>query len=475
VSPDAAGALFEAGEIARAVQGDLVASTPPRPVLGVAIDSRKAGPDCLFVPLAGSKADGHDYLEQALGAGASAALVARRVWSRRGDALRAIACRGGAALVVVEDTLRALQALAAFHLRRLQGLTTIGITGSNGKTTTKELVGAVLGRSRPTAVSPGNLNSETGLPLSCFLVRAGAEIGVFEMAMNHLGEIADLAEIVRPDAALITNIGIAHIGFCGSQEAIAREKKQVFRRFTGREVAFLPATDRFYGFLGEGIRGRVVPFGPGSTRGYEKSEDRGLDGSVIHWEGLRIRLPLVGRHNVSNALAAISVAAEFGVPSAEVREALEAARPLPGRSEIIRGRVTVVSDCYNSSPDSVRELLGLLEAVPRRERRIGVFGSMLELGTETAREHRWLGTAAAAAAFDALCFFGAEAREAYDAARLARPEVPAAWTEDQAALEGWLAIEARDGDLVVLKGSRGVALERALPALLAGRGGGACS
>lgn len=468
-------ALFSVADIAEAVGGESLAGAPSRQVASVSIDSRELAPGSLFVPLAGTRADGHQFIGDALRSGAIAVLVDRRVWSARRVELREVADREGATVVIVEDTLRALQALAGWYLRTMRGLTAIGVTGSNGKTTTKELLGAVLGRRYRTTVSPGNLNSETGLPLSCFRLRPETQVAVFEMAMNHLGEIADLAEIVRPQLGLITNIGVAHIGFCGSQEAIAREKKELFRRFTGREVAFLPREDRYFELLAHDVKGRVVPFGPGSTRGFQGNEDRGLDGSVIHWEGLRIRLPLVGGHNVSNALAAISVAMELGVAAADVRDGLESARPLPGRSEILRGRVTVISDCYNSSPESARELLRMLQALPRSGRRIGVFGSMLELGPETVAAHVRLGEAAAEAGFDALCFFGAEARDAYEAARRSSPGTVSTWAEEHEELGRWLERTVRAGDLVVLKGSRGVALERAIPKLLSDPGVSSCS
>ena len=467
--------LFGLSEVAAAVRGQLELEGASRTLGSVSIDSRTVEPGSLFVPLTGARAEGHDFIEQAMAAGAAASLVSRRFWSSRRGRIHELAVGHAAGIVVVEDTLRALQALAAWHLRRLPGLVTIGITGSNGKTTTKELVGAALGASRGAAISPGNLNSETGLPLSCFMVRPGTRIAVFEMAMNHLGEIADLAEIVRPDFGLVTNIGVAHIGFCGTQEAIAREKKSIFRCFTGREVAFLPAGDRFFEFLARDVKGRIVPFGPGATRGFEKSENRGLDGSVIHWEGLRIRFPLVGRHNVTNALAAISVATELGVSREDVRDALESARPLPGRSEILRGNVTVIADCYNSSPESARELLELLGSLPRSGRRIGVFGSMLELGEESPSEHARLGQAAAAAGFDVLCFFGLDARDAYEVARRTMPSPRVHWTDDHKALAQRLRDEVRQGDLVVLKGSRGVELERVIPVLLPDAEVAACS
>ena len=281
------------------------------------------------------------------------------------------------------------------HLGRLPSVTRVGVTGSNGKTTTKEIIGGILTRHASTAVNEGNLNSEIGLPMACFGVGPRHRYAVLEMGMNRVGEMDILADIVRPDLALITNIGTAHIGLLGSQDAIAAEKKRIFAHFDGRQTGFLPEGERYGAFLAEGVRGKMVVFGPGSTPGFERSESMGLGGTLIHWEGFRIRFPLFGPHNLANALGALSVARELGVPNAEIRDGLEAVAPLFGRSQVINGPVTVIADCYNANPDSMARSLEFLEslalerAAHRRSRRHARAGRAVRAGA------RRPGTAAA--------------------------------------------------------------------------------
>jgi UDP-N-acetylmuramoyl-tripeptide--D-alanyl-D-alanine ligase len=210
----------------------------------------------------------------------------------------------------------------------------------------------------------------------------------------------------------------------------------------------------------------VIPFGSRSTKGFEGSQDLGLDGTLIRWEGLRIRFPLFGAHNLANALAAISVASELGASASAVQEALEATAPLPGRSQLLRGKPTVIQDCYNANPDSMRELLEFVKPLAWEGRKIAVLGSMLELGERTEKEHRSLGAAVARAGFDAVLLFGREMEEAYrEMRRLGYPGL-AEWTADFAALRDRLLALVQPSDLVVIKGSRGVELERLLPELI---------
>ncbi len=432
----------------------------------VVVDSRQAGPGCLFVALPGERTDGHEYLRQAVQAGAACLLVSEAQAARRGAEIAAAAGQGRCAAVAVADTLAALQDLARFHMGRLPAMTRVGITGSNGKTTTKEIIGAILSRGAPTAVNEGNLNSEIGLPLACFAVTPTHRRAVFEMGMNHPGEMEVLADIVRPDLAVITNVGTAHIGLLGSREAIAREKKKIFGNFDGRQTGFLHEQEAFAGLLREGVRGRIVTFGPASTAGYEGSETLGLDGTLIHWEGSRIRFPLFGPHNLANALAAISVAREMGVPAADVRGGIESVTPLFGRSQILRGPVTVLVDCYNANPDSMESALAFVQALPWNGRKVAVLGAMRELGERSAEEHRALAERAAGAGLDWLFLFGeefAEAARGLGGARGGRVR----WFADAEPLAEAAAAAVREGDLVLVKGSRGVALERIVPRLQA--------
>ena len=461
--------LFTVQDAVRAAGGRLLHSHSPEAVVtGVAVDSRRAEEGCLFVALPGERTDGHEFLGQAASAGAAALLVSEQQAGRRGAELAGIAAGRGPAVIVVPDTLKALQDLARYHMGGLTGLTRIGVTGSNGKTTTKEIIGAIISRSIPTAVNQGNLNSEIGLPLACFAVASTHRCAVFEMGMNHRGEMDALTDIVRPDMALITNVGTAHIGLLGSQEEIAREKKRIFALFDGRQTAFLPEDDRFRGFLSEGVRGRIVFFGPRSTRGYRGSESQGLGGTLIHWEEFRIRFPLFGPHNLANALGAISVARELGVPNAEIRDGLEAVAPLFGRSQIIRGPVTVIVDCYNANPDSMDLALFFIADLPWQGRKVVVLGGMRELGDQTAPAHRALGMRLRDSSFDAVFLVGAEMEHAWKALAGSATQARSRWSADADAAGGTLAGFTTAGDIVLLKGSRGLELERLLPLLAPG-------
>jgi UDP-N-acetylmuramoyl-tripeptide--D-alanyl-D-alanine ligase len=461
--------LFAAAQAA-AVAGGRFAVESGKAIERVVIDSRQAGPGALFVPLPGTRTDGHEFLLDALARGAAAVLVERGRWGRMRAVLGPEARKRGAAAVLVASPLRALQGLARFHLRRLPEVLRVGVTGSSGKTTTKELIAAILRREAPTAAAAGNLNSEIGLPLAGFEVGPRHRFAVFEMGINRRGEMDLLAEIARPDRVLITNIGTAHIGPLGSQEGIAREKKRAFSRFNGRQKAFLFEGEPWYRHLARGVRGQVIPFGPKSTPGFEGSEDLGLDGTLIHWEGLRIRFPLFGEHNLANALGAVSVAVDLGASRSSVREALEAAVPLAGRSQLLRGRPTVIQDCYNANPDSMLELLEFVRPLAWPGRKIAVLGSMLELGAASDEAHRRIGGQAARSGFDSILLFGEEMAGAYEELRRVGFSGYAEWTADFEALSEHLRNQARPEDLVVLKGSRGMELERLLPALRAAGG-----
>jgi UDP-N-acetylmuramoyl-tripeptide--D-alanyl-D-alanine ligase len=433
----------------------------------VMVDSRAVTPGALFVALPGERTDGHEFLRQAAEKGAAALLVSNAQALRRRDELAALSSAHGLGIVSVPDTLAALQDLARVHLGRLTSVTRIGVTGSNGKTTTKEIIGSILTRHASTAVNEGNLNSDIGLPIACFGVGARHRYAVLEMGMNRVGEMGILAGIVRPDLALITNIGMAHIGLLGSQDAIAAEKKRIFAHFDGRQAGFLPEGERYRGFLAEGVRGKMVVFGPGSTPGFQRSESMGLGGTLIHWEGFRIRFPLFGPHNLANALGALSVARELGVPNAEIRDGLEAVAPLFGRSQVIHGPVTVIADCYNANPDSMARSLEFFESLPWEGRRIAVLGGMRELGGQSGPAHADLGRRLRETRLDLVFLVGAEMGPAWKSAEGGASMDRLAWETNLDSLDRLLRSLVRPGDIVLLKGSRGLELERLLPGLTA--------
>jgi len=444
-------------------RGTLVADAQVWPLGSVVIDSRKAVPGALFVALPGARTDGHEHVADAVRRGAGCLLIRR---DRQALVAARLASEGpGVAVVAVEDTLAGLQDLAVRHLAGLGRMVRIAVTGSSGKTTTKEVIGSILAQAAPTAVSEGNLNSESGLPLA--LLSAGPEhrYGVFELAIDHPGEMDRLAAILRPELAVITNIGSAHAERLQTRDSIAAEKKKVFSRFEGRETGFVWEEDDYREFLARDVKGNVLAFGERSTRGYRGSVDLGLDGTAIDWEGLRVHFPLFGRHNLANALAAASVATELGIGPGAIRAGLERARPLFGRSQIVRGDFTLMVDCYNSNPESLSMVLGFLSQVSWSGRRIAVLGSMLELGAASEAAHEEAGRRACACRLDRIFLFGEEMRAGEGVCRSLCPERLALWTAEMERLIPAVREELRSGDLVLIKGSRGMALERLLEPL----------
>ncbi|MDR2798338.1 MAG: UDP-N-acetylmuramoyl-tripeptide--D-alanyl-D-alanine ligase [Treponema sp.] len=433
----------------------------------VCIDSRQVVPGALFVALIGTVQDGHRYVGAAFAAGAMAAMVARSRFEDPALDLVHQTQKAQGLLLVVEDTLRGLQQAAACYLAQFPNLLRIGITGSSGKTTTKEIAGAIIGREQSVVMNQGNLNSETGLPLSVFKVRSHHQVGIFEMGMNRAGEIGELAQVLKPHIALITNIGSAHIGLLGSKQAIAQEKKGIFSAFSGNERALIPEDDPYRDFLAEGIKGTVCFYGPQLFSELTDLHDRGLEGIDLRWEDMPVHCHLSGKHNIRNLLAALTIAREAKVSSKAIQRGLESVQPLFGRSEILRGPVTVIRDCYNANPESMQEAIGFCDSLDWQGRRIYVIGSMLELGSASLEAHATIGRVLAASKADWICFLGSETRGAVAALEQAlrgagqgeANKVGFYYTDSLSALSQMLADQIQPGDLVLLKGSRACGLE----------------
>ncbi|MDR2740994.1 MAG: UDP-N-acetylmuramoyl-tripeptide--D-alanyl-D-alanine ligase [Treponema sp.] len=465
--------LMEYKTLARATGGELIAFPGAgQGFTSVHIDSRVVRPGSLFVALPGTSVDGHRFVEAAFRAGAGCAMIAR---SRLEDAsldLEKSARKAGASLLVVKDTLAGLQDAAKAYLEGFPGLLRIGCTGSAGKTTTKEIAAAMIGREKEVVMNRGNLNSETGLPLSVFEVRAHHEVGIFEMGMSKPGEIATLSRILNPQIALITMIGTAHIEFFGTREAILNEKMQIFSRFSGTETALIPEDDDFREIMAGNVRGRVVFYGPKTLEEFQKVKDLGLEGTEITWEGISVRFGLPGSHNLRNAMAAAAIARLVPVTSRAIRDGLASVKALFGRSEIIPGPVTVIRDCYNANPESMAEAIGFCDNLDWPGRRVYVIGSMLELGTASAAAHARIGRLLAASGADMVFFFGPETRTSAEAlvsggSGIVR-KIPWFHTDIMDELSGALKGYVRPGDLILLKGSRGCALEQVTGIDLAG-------
>ncbi len=423
---------------------------------GVTIDTRTLADGDLFVPLRGGNVDGHDYLVRAFERGAACAFCARE----RYEPFRG---REPGPLVVVDDVTAALQRLARRYRADWPGLL-LGITGSAGKTTTKDLVAAVLQTAAPTLKTEGNLNNFWGVPLTLMRLRREHRAAVVEMGMSEPGEIAKLAGLAAPNAALITNAGHAHLERFGAVEAVAREKAALAFALREGETLFAGADSAPLLAALAGAKCRIVTYGLAKDADVRPSKVQPLaDGrSRVAVPGFpEFTLPLVGAHQVANALGALAVAREYRVDPAAAVAALEAASPAKGRMESWRvNGATLLVDCYNANPDSTRAALATLASLPGAARRIAVLGDMLELGDGAAKLHRETGAAAAGLEVWSVGAFAEDwakgAKRAGAAARV---------FDDVAAVRTALAEALAPGVAVLVKGSRGAALERVLEGL----------
>ncbi len=423
---------------------------------GYSIDSRTVRSGELFFAVKGEQLDGHDYVVQALERGALAVVVRRDQLARY---------PAGLALIAVDDTLVALQTLAAC-VRRLWGKVVIGVTGSAGKTTTKEILAHLLGRRYRVLKSEGNFNNHFGLPLMILLLESEHEMAVIEMGMSHAGEIAALAEIAQPNTGLVTSVAPVHLGNFNSIADIARAKYELIAALPAGGLAVLNADDEYVSQFGRDFRGRVVTFGLKATADVHAAnvQTRGVSGStfdlVAHGVTQAVELPLMGVHNVYNALAAAAVALERGIAPSEIAAAMPSLQAASKRGQIVDVRgVTVVNDCYNSNPKALNTMVDALASLPA-VRRIVVAGEMLELGPKEEQMHRECGRYMAARKIDRVLGVRGLAAALVDEARKAGVAAEFVATPEEAG--AWLAREAKPGDAVLLKGSRGVKLERAL-------------
>jgi UDP-N-acetylmuramoyl-tripeptide--D-alanyl-D-alanine ligase len=420
------------------------------------IDSRTIGAGQLFFAVKGERLDGHDFVIAALEKGAVAAVV-------RKDQLHRYASHDR--LLAVDDTLVALQTLAT-AVRKLWAKPLVGVTGSAGKTTTKEAIAHVLATRFRVLKSEGNFNNHFGLPLMLLKLEPEHDVAVIEMGMSHAGEIRALAKIAQPEIGVVTNVAPVHLQFFDSIAGIARAKYELIESLPPGGTAILNADDEYVSQFGRDFRGKVVLYGtqPTSAVRAENVQPKGADGSefdvVIANARVHARLPLVGAHNVLNALAAVAVGVERGLKLAEAVDALATLAPPDKRGQVVQlGNITVVNDCYNSNPKALHAMVDALAAMPAR-RRIVVAGEMLELGSAGEDLHRQAGRHMAEKKIDALVGVRGLSQAMVDGA--AEAGVRAQFVATPEAAGEWLAKETRDGDVVLLKASRGVKLEKAL-------------
>ena len=453
-------------EAARAVGGRIAAGDPAAAIDGAAIDSRAVRGGEVFFAFGGAHTDGHRFVPDALARGAAAAIVQED-----------LSAPSSGALIRVGDTFQALHALARF-VRTRTPERLVGITGSAGKTTTKELLAAMLASRFRTHWTPGNLNNLYGFPLSLLNVPDGTQWMVAEMGMSTPGELHQLSLLGRPDAAVFTVVRPVHLEFFGTVAAIAEAKSEILAGLSSGGFIVANADDPEVTRISLRHGARVVWYGLGA----EHAEVRGRhivpepDGAVgsrftleAGGKSAEVRLPLHGLYNVENSVAAAACAWALGLSLEQIAAAVANVKPASGRGVVQQTAAgfLLIDDSYNSNPDAVGKALESAAAFPA-ERRIAILGDMLELGPEGPRFHREAGERAAALGFSPVVGVGELSREIVAGAG---PE--AVWLPDAEAAAEWASGQIRRGDVVLVKGSRGVKLDRVVRRLLGESGEGA--
>jgi UDP-N-acetylmuramoyl-tripeptide--D-alanyl-D-alanine ligase len=457
-----------AGMVAQATGGRLAAGLAEQAFGSVSIDSRTLQEGALFFAIKGERFDGQAFVPEALARGAGGLVVAAPV-----DAPR------DAAVIVVADTTTALQHLGHV-VRRRSGATVVAITGSAGKTTTKEIAARLIAARHPVVRNAGNLNNHIGLPLSLLELRHGARVAVMELGMNHAGEIRTLVGIAEPEVRVWLNVGDAHLGHFGSREAIAAAKAEILDQASPDTVVIANADDPLVMRHAAGSAGRLVTFGedPRAAVRATRIDSRGFEGTSAAVEtpagALDLAIPLAGRGHVMNVLAAIAVALELDVPLGVIPPAIAALAPVArrGTATALANGASLVDDSYNASPSAVQSMLDALGATPVAGRRIAVLGEMLELGEAAYALHEACGRAAAASRVDELVAIGGPAAGGYadGAVAAGMPRQRVHRFVDSASAADAVAALVRSGDLVLVKGSRGTRTDIVADRLLGGRG-----
>ena len=451
----------------------------------VATDSREVVENTLFVPLIGENQNGHKYIPQAIEKKASVVFINNDEYAANKTCYDKLAEENaGIAFICVENTLHALQDAAEAYVASFPNLIKISITGSSGKTTTKELVVSVLREyfgEENIAYTKGNFNSETGLPLSVFQIKGNEKAGIFEMGMNRVNEIGEISKVLKSQYGIITNIGTAHIGLLGSQKNIAEEKRKSFDYIPADGAVFVPADDPYADYCVERVRGKVVKYSkniPASVSGVEFLEDKGLLGCVFSYENQIINFPLIGEYNYQNALAVIALARELKIPAACVKAGLEKMKVVSGRMDSKKislksgKKIMLISDCYNANPDSMGKVIDFCGKLSEKSRKIFVLGDMKELGSDSKSAHEQIAEKIISAEAEVVYLVGEEMKNCYKKLVSENFTGRAFYFADNSD-ENFEDIAEKinevseEGALILLKGSHSMALEK-IENLLAG-------
>lgn len=475
-------------DIVTAVEGELLCGDLEEEITNVSINSREIQPGTLFVPIIGEKVDAHKFISMALQDGAVATFT-----SKHGKENCKEFCQGKA-YIRVEDTLAALQKLGAYY-RSLFSLPVIGITGSVGKTTTKEMIAAALETKKRVLKTAGNMNSQIGLPLMMFQIEPEHEVAVIEMGMSEVGEMERLCAIARPEIAVMTNIGVSHIGQLGSRENIRKEKLNIINQF-GEKDRFEPTLyvqgedDMLCELLQDNVEDvdmdaptrqaithtKVVAFGQKESDDYYAKNIR-TKGEESHFTYVSesgeedVVLSVLGSHNVNNAVVALAVAEQFGIAPCDAKEGLKEYRPIAMRGQTYeKNGITIVDDTYNASPDSMRSGANVLLEMEKVDRRILILADVLELGEVSHKCHYDVGTYVAEVEkqgkkIDMVLTFGEEAKAICEGVKDRTKDIFAQNFSKKEELIAYVKEHVHSGDGILVKGSRGMHMEEVVDAL----------
>lgn len=445
--------VLRAGEIAGVVKGRLVNSSDETEITGVSIDSRSIKPGDMFIALKGESFDGHDFIGAAAAKGAALVITEKKL-----DL--------DIPYILVEDSLKALQAAARYYRGKFS-IPFVAITGSSGKTTTKDMIASVLSQKYEVLKTEGNLNNAIGLPLMLLRLRHSHKIAVLEMGMNSPGEIRLLSDIVRQDIAVISNVGTAHIEYLGSRENILKAKLEILAYFDRGNIAVINGDNDMLAGLSSD-RYDIVRYGlePKNDVYASMITERGEEGTdfTVAFDGVpeTLTVPLPGIHNVYNALSAIAVARLFGINAEEIRKGLMSFKPSKNRMDIMNTPegIKIINDVYNANPESMRAAINALKSYKAEGRRILISGDMLELGDISEKEHFDIGRYAASNGIDIIASIGnfsGAVRKGAEASGIDGKNLYAFPDKETAAPV--LKKILRPGDLVLVKGSRSMKLE----------------
>ena len=510
--------LLTKEETLNACSGNLIFASGEFYFSSVETDSRNVKQGSFFVPLIGEFQDGHKFIPQAVENGATCVFVAEDVYQKNPEYfLESWKKNQKVNYICVKNTLTALQNIAEKYVSKFPNLIKLAITGSSGKTTSKEMLVGLLSQKYNLIYNQGNFNSETGLPLSVFNIRKNHELGIFEMGMNRQNEISEISKVLKAQYALITNIGTAHIGILGSRQNIAQEKSNVFNYLSlykeknQNAVAFIPEDDDFCDFLSEkakSLGAKIVYYGENSNSDISDVKDLGINGTSFKIGGIKSQLLIPGKYNFKNMLGAIAVAQELGLSFSQIAKGVSSLKSMFGRSQVLQGKYLVIQDCYNANPDSMEKAVDFFSSVSRESlenqqnqfknlqkietlseksqilmgnshssaenpknqsenqiKKVLVLGDMLELGENSQTEHKKLGEICSKTNADILIFVGTETKTSFETVKSSNFKGKLFFFEGKSdeiikEISNCIQKNAKTGSFVLIKASRGLALER---------------